>query len=69
MEILHHLRHLFTIRKAVFVWTSGTRKGEVYIAFRGALNVDKLRPRAVKAVLGHLSEDEAMDTLDFKGIA
>lgn len=69
MEIIHHLRNLFTIRKAVFEWTSGTRKGNAYIAFRGALNVDKLRPRAVNAVLSHLSEDEAMDTLDFKGIA
>lgn len=63
------IRNLFTVRKAVFKWTSNKGKGEVKIPFRGSFSQADTRLDAVMEIAKNMRDpDEILESLDFSGI-
>jgi len=62
------IANLFTVRKAVFNWTSNTDKGTVKVLFRGSFSQAEARQYALQQIVAHMGEDEILSDISFVGI-
>jgi hypothetical protein len=59
---------LFTVRKAIFAWTSNQSAGIVKVLFRGAFSQAESREYALKNIVNMLREGEVLEGITFVGI-
>lgn len=62
------ISNLFAVRKAVFLWTSNTRKVYVKVLFSGSFDQSYCRSYAIHQMIPIMGENESLESLDFVGI-